>query len=378
MSERGPSLLALLGGVFRRVASTDGGEWAGACPWCGGTDRFRVWPERERPGWWCRGCERHGDAITFLREYHGMSFREAAAAVGRAGSSPRARARRVGRRSVALAPRLADEREPPPDAWQTVARRCIAWAEKLLWGAAGAPVRAYLQARGLTEVTIREARLGYCPRDVYWTPEHWGLPAGPEARKVWLPRGLLIPDEDDGRVWYLKVRRAVPADDPLAAVIGAGDERFGKYVHVRGSVPTLYRGAQLVGAALVVLTEGELDALLLAEYAEGLAAVGTLGAAGTLLTAGDAWRLRSARRVLLAYDADAAGENATHALSALSGRLRVVRPLGAKDLTAMHQAGGDLAAWLRAVVARHGVPEASAMPERTAPSVSVHRACRID
>jgi DNA primase len=30
--------------TLRKVASTHGGEYAGSCPWCGGDDRFRVWP----------------------------------------------------------------------------------------------------------------------------------------------------------------------------------------------------------------------------------------------------------------------------------------------------------------------------------------------
>ncbi len=27
-----------------RKASTDGGEYWGNCPWCGGSDRFHAWP----------------------------------------------------------------------------------------------------------------------------------------------------------------------------------------------------------------------------------------------------------------------------------------------------------------------------------------------
>ena len=30
---------------IKRVANTNGGEWAGPCPFCGGEDRFRVWPD---------------------------------------------------------------------------------------------------------------------------------------------------------------------------------------------------------------------------------------------------------------------------------------------------------------------------------------------
>jgi len=68
-------------GPLRKVATTNGGEWAGPCPWCGGRDRFRVWPEKER--YWCRGCGEQGDLIEYLRKRRGMTFRDACEAVGR-------------------------------------------------------------------------------------------------------------------------------------------------------------------------------------------------------------------------------------------------------------------------------------------------------
>jgi len=44
-------LLQLVGDSgLKRVVATNGGEWAGACPFCGGRDRFRVWPEQRREG----------------------------------------------------------------------------------------------------------------------------------------------------------------------------------------------------------------------------------------------------------------------------------------------------------------------------------------
>ena len=50
---------------LKRVASTNGGEWAGPCPLCGGEDRLRVWPNADRPGAWCRRCEASGDALSW-------------------------------------------------------------------------------------------------------------------------------------------------------------------------------------------------------------------------------------------------------------------------------------------------------------------------
>lgn len=65
---------------LRRVSSTNGGEYAGPCPFCGGYDRFRVWPGKGR--YWCRGCGRSGDAIQYLRDFYGLSFTEARRALG--------------------------------------------------------------------------------------------------------------------------------------------------------------------------------------------------------------------------------------------------------------------------------------------------------
>ena len=66
---------------LKRVASTNGGEFSGPCPGCGGEDRFHVWPETGR--YWCRGCGRKGDTIQFLRDFQGLSFRDACRVIGR-------------------------------------------------------------------------------------------------------------------------------------------------------------------------------------------------------------------------------------------------------------------------------------------------------
>jgi hypothetical protein len=40
-------ILATRDSQLKRVANTGGGEWAGACPFCGGVDRFRVQPNKQ-------------------------------------------------------------------------------------------------------------------------------------------------------------------------------------------------------------------------------------------------------------------------------------------------------------------------------------------
>lgn len=65
------------------AANTRGGEFCGACPKCGGKDRFLVWPgEGETGRFWCRKCNIKGDAIDYLRLTKKLSFKDATAQVG--------------------------------------------------------------------------------------------------------------------------------------------------------------------------------------------------------------------------------------------------------------------------------------------------------
>ena len=78
------------GHELKRVGSTNGGEWAGACPSCGGTDRFRVWPLENGAGrWWCRQCKKTGDAIQYLRDFRGMDFKAARSYLGKPVPTPK-------------------------------------------------------------------------------------------------------------------------------------------------------------------------------------------------------------------------------------------------------------------------------------------------
>jgi KaiC/GvpD/RAD55 family RecA-like ATPase len=57
-------------------------EFSSPCPFCGGEDRFIIWPEENRAH--CiRGCGWKGDNIQLLRDLDDMSFQEAAEACGR-------------------------------------------------------------------------------------------------------------------------------------------------------------------------------------------------------------------------------------------------------------------------------------------------------
>lgn len=74
-------------------------ELAGPCPFCGGEDRFLVFDDRR---YWCRVCEKRGDAIQLLRDRDGLSFRDACARLGVLVANP-AQRQRASVHSLALA-----------------------------------------------------------------------------------------------------------------------------------------------------------------------------------------------------------------------------------------------------------------------------------
>jgi phage/plasmid primase-like uncharacterized protein len=73
---RRADLLGILGWSDKRQkAGTSGGEYAGACPFCGGSDRFICWPNHpERPACYCRREARQWDAIALVQELHQLDF----------------------------------------------------------------------------------------------------------------------------------------------------------------------------------------------------------------------------------------------------------------------------------------------------------------
>jgi DNA primase len=310
---------------MRRAGATNGGEFAGPCPWCGGEDRFRAWPAHPsgRARYWCRRCERAGDEISLLRELKGMTFIEAAAAVGqlvveRPTVSPRQRQ---------LAPLY-----PPTTAWQLRAEKVAIEAQDSLWSPVGSRALDYLRQRGFEDATIRAARLGYVAADLREKPENWGL-AG-DHRDVWVPRGVSIPWRACSATWRLNIRRP-------------SGER--KYIGPAGSKNALYGADALRDGRPAVLVEGEFDALAVAQEAGDIVAAVATGSTHGARHPRWVRLLTGAPTVLVAYDSDEPGEQAAGWwLNRLPGSRRLV-PEG--DPAGMLEAGKNL----RRLV-RHGLP----------------------
>lgn len=323
-------LLALISTdvVLKRKASTDGGEWAGACPFCGGEDRFRVWPNpaRGKAHYWCRQCGKRGDAIQYLRDMHGLSFAEACERLGHPGKSRKIHAE--------PAPKHPEGCNPPEPEWQDRGRAFVAECQRDLWRNVGRRALAWLtDRRGLTVETIRAAGLGYNDADRHDTREAWGLDPG---KRVWLPRGVVIPWEIGGDLWRVNIRR--PTGQP-------------KYIGPAGSGPGLYNADALTPGRPAMLLEGELDALTVNQEAGELVTPVATGSTGGARRTRWLARLALASTVLVAYDADRNGSGdkaAVYWLEVLPNAKRW-RPLW-QDANAMSQDGADLRAWVAAAL----------------------------
>ncbi len=240
--------------------------------------------------------------------------------------------------------------KPPHAAWQERAQAFVAYAQRQLRSPEGQPVLEYLHTqRGLTDETIYAWNLGYNPRDHWDDPCRWGLGG---SKRIWLPRGVVIPGTRGEAIWYLKIRRPLP-NDALAQAIGAVDHLPDmKYCGPRGGRTMLFGVDYFVGLPILFLVEGEFDALLVWHMASDLCDVACLGGAKHHLDALDAIDLIRTWAILAAYDIDDAGKCGSAYLHSTSRRVKVVEP-PAHDLTDYWRQGGDLRAWIADVVAKY-------------------------
>lgn len=279
------SILSLFMGEteLRRTASTYGGTYKGACPFCGGEDRFHVWPEQGR--YWCRQCGKKGDEVQYLMERRGLSFPEACREAGREdklNQTPRPPAPR---------PSTWTPKDSffPGEKWQEQAGKLVEYSISKMNG----ETYAYLNGRGLADDTIKAARLGLWPEDRYVKRPTWGLPEKIEQGKrkdLWLPAGIVIPYFSGGKVARLRIRR------------NEGEPRY--YV-VSGS----YMGPMILNKnrEVFIIVESELDAFLLWQECGDLAGVVALGNAQSKPDTGAAAILRKAKLILVALDSDETG-----------------------------------------------------------------------
>lgn len=282
-----------------------GQRWSGLCPFhAEKTPSFSV--NSEEGFYHCFGCKASGDAITFLREKEGLDFVGAVESLAtRAGITLRYTERDEGEGRKRQA-RLFE-----------VTEAAAGWYhERLRTSPDAAVARKYLRGRGFDADEVARYRIG-------WAPDGWDL----------MTRSLRIPLADleatglgfknkAGRLQdFFRARILFPIMDERGRVVGFGGRKLPdadgpKYQNSRDNElynksKVLYglnwAKADAVNHGEVVVCEGYTDVI-------GFARAGiprAVATCGTALTEDHVRQLkRFTRRLVLAYDADDAGQAA--------------------------------------------------------------------
>jgi len=282
----------------KRTAATNGGEWHSACVWCGGEDRLCIWPNSKegRMGgqYWCRRCGKHGDAVQYLKETRHMRHVDACAYLN---IKPFQKELELPSHMHSWSPK---EAKPPCELWRKKAGAFLRETIEVLWSSSGRESRRWLQkCKGLQDITVREAKIGFNATETYRKRELWGLEQSineknGKPRKIWLPAGIVIPCFHDGNLVRLRIRRL-------------NEERSGRYIIVSGS--NMRAMVFSPDKSVQCIVESELDALLLHQEVRNLTGIVSIGSANARPDKETDKILRRSRLILLSLDYDVKSGN---------------------------------------------------------------------
>ena len=296
--------------VGRRVQlKRTGKDLRGLCPFHGEkTPSFYVVPHKRMYN--CFGCGKHGDAIRFVMELEGRSFREAV-------------------EQLATEFGVTLEADDPAERQRTARRAAIAevnekaatFYERVLWEhARGQVAREHLEKRSVTVETAKAWRLGYAP--TLWDSLCKSLGRGKVDPKLIEEAGLGVPRTKGRGAGTLydrfRGRLVIPIRESGRTVAFGGrlleGESDAKYLN-SPETPLYQKGATLFGLdrardairreGVVLFVEGYFDAI-------GLHQAGVQTAVATCGTAMTERHLElvsraGAKELVFVFDGDAAG-----------------------------------------------------------------------
>ena len=280
--------------------------------------------------YYCFGCHRGGGVINFIMEQENLTYPDAV----------RFLAKRVGLEvpeDEAYRSRYRQQQR----LWE-LCRQAARYFHRQLKGPAGEPARQYLARRGVTGATVTRFGLGFAPPG--WANLMDVMQQTGFSKEELLEAGLLSKNEQKGTLYdRFRNRLMFPILDLRGNVIGFGgrvmDDSTPKYLNSPETVIFNKRKnlfalnlARKSKQGYILLTEGYMDAITLYQYGFDCA----VASLGTSLTREHAAMLsKYTNEVILTYDGDEAGQNATRRavpmLEETGLQVRVLRMQGAKD-----------------------------------------------
>ncbi len=289
-----------------------GKNYIGFCPFHPNsrTPAFVVFPDSGT--WRCFGeCNEGGDIFRFVMKKEGWDFHQTLQYL----------AERAGVVLEPLTPQKKEYEDRLDVLRGLLAQAVVFYRHHLTQTAAGKPALEFLYRRGLTDQTIEDFGLGYAP-------DGWDAVLNHFTSKGFTPEDLmetgLVTERSEGNGYYDRFRNRVlfPIHDAMGRMAGFGarilnPDDMPKFLN-SPKTPLFDKRRILYGMNMArkpirasdeaVIVEGYLDVIVL--HQAGFS--NTVSPMGTALSEEQLRMLKKyARRIVLALDADAAGEKAT-------------------------------------------------------------------
>lgn len=307
-----------------------GKDWVGCCPFHeDDTPSLSVTPDKNL--WRCFGCDAGGDVIAWMMKREGVSFRHAVEllrqdydpAMPAAPRNPTVP--RSGPIRTSTVPKLATLTAPAEDA--ALLDEVVGYYHTALKQTPAA--LAYLEGRGLAHPELIETfRLGYADRTLGYRLPQANRKAGAEVRGRLQALGVL---RESGHE-HLRGSLVVPILDADGRVANLYGRKIGDglrkgtpdHLYLPGPHRGVFNRAALEASDEIILTEALIDALTF--WSAGWRHVtSSYGAGGFTAELLEALVAHGIKRVLIAYDRDAAGDR---------GAALVAEQVAARGMTA--------------------------------------------
>ncbi len=284
-----------------------GTNFKGKCPFHNEkTPSFFVSPDRG--SYYCFGCQAKGDIFTFVQEFEGLDF------VG----ALKVLAERAG---VTLEHGERGDKTEKERLHGVLEQAVFFYQKKLTENTKAVE---YLHGRSVTDKTIADFRIGFAPLE--WRDLFEYLLARGVSESDMLAVGLVKRKEGTTSSYYDTFRGRVmfPISDSSGRVVGfsgrilVADDKSPKYLN--SPETSLFNKSEILFGFdkakkeirlrdYSILVEGQMDLVMLHQ----IGVTNTVASSGTALTAEHLTKLRRlSNRIIMAYDGDSAGFNASN------------------------------------------------------------------
>lgn len=319
-----------------------GTNYFGLCPFHGEkTPSFSVTPNKQM--YYCFGCHKGGGVINFIMDIEGLSYPDAV----------RFLAKRVNL-EVPEDEQYQSQYKEQERLWK-LCKEAARFYHELLKSDAGKAARAYLLKRGLDWATVVKFGIGFAPDDF-----HTLLPAMTQkgfTEAELIAANLAAVSQKNSKNVYDRFRNRImfPQIDLRGNVIGFAGRALDKDAKAKYINPTetlifskrkfLYAMnlAKKTKRPYIIVCEGPMDAIACHQYGFDCA----VASQGTALTEDQVNMIsKFTDRVIMTYDNDAAGQNATQRAIQMFGKagvqVKILQLHDAKDADEfLHKFGAD-------------------------------------